>query len=155
MRGSRPSQTPNASNARTAPRSGRKASHGQVGRPARSKWFCQRRGNNRLPQDGNMVGMNIMLHPALQLVTISLRRYAPTSRYGIIEVCISTFCLLASTAKSDHAMITSNAIKRPSPRPHLDLDGTLESLALLLRPGNSLGTHDTTTPVPLGLLVLL
>jgi hypothetical protein len=37
----------------------------------------------------------------------------------------------------------------------LDLDSTLESLALLLGPGNGLRTHDTTTPVPLGLLILL
>jgi hypothetical protein len=37
---------------------------------------------------------------------------------------------------------------------HLDLDGVVEGLLLLLLLGNSLGTHDTTTPVALGLLVL-
>ncbi len=40
-------------------------------------------------------------------------------------------------------------------RTGLDLDGALESLALLLSSCNSLSTHDTTTPVSLGLLVLL
>jgi hypothetical protein len=37
---------------------------------------------------------------------------------------------------------------------HLDLDGVVKGLLLLLLLGNSLGTHDTTTPVALGLLVL-
>ena len=38
---------------------------------------------------------------------------------------------------------------------HLDLDLTLGTLLLLSVVGLSLGTHDTTTPVTLGLLVLL
>lgn len=40
-------------------------------------------------------------------------------------------------------------------RIHLDLDSTVKSLALLLSAGLSLGTHNTATPVSLGLLVLL
>ena len=35
---------------------------------------------------------------------------------------------------------------------HLDLDGTLKSLALLVLAGVGLGTHDTTSPVALRLL---
>lgn len=38
---------------------------------------------------------------------------------------------------------------------HLDLDGRLERLALLLLAGVGLGTHDATTPLLLGLLVLV
>lgn len=38
---------------------------------------------------------------------------------------------------------------------HLDLDGRLKSLALLLSTCVGLGSHDTTTPVSLGLLILL
>jgi hypothetical protein len=38
---------------------------------------------------------------------------------------------------------------------HLDLDGALDSLALLLLAGVGLGAHDATTPVALALLVLL
>lgn len=38
---------------------------------------------------------------------------------------------------------------------HLDLDGILKSLSLLLLPGIGLGTHDTTAPVPPLLLVLI
>jgi len=38
---------------------------------------------------------------------------------------------------------------------YLDLDGRLKSLALLLSASISLSTHDTTTPVSLGFLVLL
>lgn len=37
----------------------------------------------------------------------------------------------------------------------LDLDGGLVDLALLLLAVNSLGAHDTTTPVAAGLLVLV
>jgi len=37
----------------------------------------------------------------------------------------------------------------------LDLDGALEGLGLLCGLGLGLGTHDATTPVALGLLVLL
>ena len=37
---------------------------------------------------------------------------------------------------------------------HLDLDGVVQGLLLLLLLSNSLGTHDTTTPVALGLLGL-
>lgn len=37
----------------------------------------------------------------------------------------------------------------------LDLDGALDGLALLLLAGDGLGTHDTTTPVTAGLLVLV
>lgn len=43
-------------------------------------------------------------------------------------------------------------IKRQSR--HLDLDGVVKGLLLLELLSNSLGTHDTTTPVALGLLVL-
>ena len=39
--------------------------------------------------------------------------------------------------------------------PSLDLDGSLDSLALLLSTSNSLGAHDTTTPVASGVLVLV
>lgn len=38
---------------------------------------------------------------------------------------------------------------------HLDLDGSLKSLALLVHASVGLGTHDATTPVALGLLVLV
>ena len=38
---------------------------------------------------------------------------------------------------------------------NLDLDGGLNSLALLLLAGVGLGTHDTTTPVTAGILVLV
>lgn len=38
---------------------------------------------------------------------------------------------------------------------HLDLDLTLDALTLLSLVGLGLGTHDATTPVALGLLVLL
>lgn len=38
---------------------------------------------------------------------------------------------------------------------NLDLDLTLNTLALLALVGLSLGTHDATTPVALGLLVLV
>jgi hypothetical protein len=38
---------------------------------------------------------------------------------------------------------------------NLDLDGVLNSLALLLLAGVGLGTHDTTTPVAAGLIVLV
>lgn len=38
---------------------------------------------------------------------------------------------------------------------HLDLDGLLKGLALLLLASVGLGTHDSTTPVALGLLGLL
>lgn len=38
---------------------------------------------------------------------------------------------------------------------NLDLDGVLDSLALLLLAGVGLGTHDTTTPVAAGLIVLV
>ena len=38
---------------------------------------------------------------------------------------------------------------------HLDLDGGLDSLALLVHAGVGLGTHDATTPVALSLLVLV
>lgn len=38
---------------------------------------------------------------------------------------------------------------------HLDLDGVLNRLALLLLTGNGLGTHDTTTPLTTLLLVLV
>lgn len=38
---------------------------------------------------------------------------------------------------------------------YLDLDGTLQSLALLLLSGICLGTHDTSTPVTFRLLVLV
>lgn len=37
----------------------------------------------------------------------------------------------------------------------LDLDGVLESLALLLLASDGLGTHDTTTPVAAAVLVLV
>ena len=37
----------------------------------------------------------------------------------------------------------------------LDLDGAVQSLALLLLAGNGLLAHDTSTPVALALLVLL
>jgi hypothetical protein len=37
----------------------------------------------------------------------------------------------------------------------LDLDGVLNGLAGLLLAGNGLGTHDTSTPVALALLVLV
>jgi hypothetical protein len=37
---------------------------------------------------------------------------------------------------------------------HLDLDGVVKGLLLLLLLSNSLGTHDTTAPVALGLLSL-
>lgn len=37
----------------------------------------------------------------------------------------------------------------------LDFDGALESLPPLLHASVGLGTHDTTTPVAVGLLVLL
>jgi hypothetical protein len=40
-------------------------------------------------------------------------------------------------------------------RDRLDLDSVVESLLLLVLLGDSLGTHDTTTPVALGLLVLV
>jgi len=54
-------------------------------------------------------------------------------------------------------MPSHNIIKnaRIHSRTFLDLDSRLKSLTLLLSAGNSLGTHDTTTPVSLGLLVLL
>lgn len=38
---------------------------------------------------------------------------------------------------------------------HLDLDLTLDALTLLALVGLGLGTHDSTSPVALGLLVLL
>ena len=38
---------------------------------------------------------------------------------------------------------------------NLDLDGVLNSLALLLLAGIGLGAHDTTAPVAAGLLVLV
>lgn len=40
-------------------------------------------------------------------------------------------------------------------RINLDLDGVLNSLALLLLAGVGLGAHDTTTPVAAGLVVLV
>ena len=43
----------------------------------------------------------------------------------------------------------------PLLRTHLDLDGVLKSLPLLLSPGLGLGPHDTTTPVSGSVLVLL
>ena len=39
--------------------------------------------------------------------------------------------------------------------PALDLDGAFQSLALLLRPGNSLLPHDPPAPVTFGFLVLI
>lgn len=45
--------------------------------------------------------------------------------------------------------------KSKSRKVNLDLDGGLNSLALLLLAGVGLGTHDTTTPVTAGLLVLV
>lgn len=43
----------------------------------------------------------------------------------------------------------------PCSRIHLDLDGALNGLALLLLAGNGLGAHDTTTPLTTLLLVLV
>ena len=37
----------------------------------------------------------------------------------------------------------------------LDLDSAFQSLALLLRPGNSLLPHDPSTPVTFGFLILI
>lgn len=54
-----------------------------------------------------------------------------------------------------HASKNANKDKQAAFINHLDLDGSLKSLALLLGSGVGLGTHDTTTPVTLGLLVLV
>jgi hypothetical protein len=52
--------------------------------------------------------------------------------------------------------ITSRQKSRhPGDGANLDLDGVLNSLALLLLAGVGLGTHDTTTPVAAGLIVLV
>jgi len=54
---------------------------------------------------------------------------------------------------------SKNAIKQTNTKvihsSRLDLDGALKCLALLLLAGVGLGTHDTTSPVALALLVLL
>ena len=41
------------------------------------------------------------------------------------------------------------------PSNFLDLDGAVQSLALLLRPGDGLLAHDASAPVTFGFLVLL
>jgi len=46
-------------------------------------------------------------------------------------------------------------VKSSRKEENLDLDGVLNSLALLLLAGVGLGTHDTTTPVAAGLIVLV
>jgi len=61
-------------------------------------------------------------------------------------------------APSYKSFQSHNIIKTPktnASRRYLDLDSTVKGLALLLGTSISLSTHDTTTPVSLGLLVLL